>query len=131
MSLKPEEKLKSAIEKKLFLVKRLREKVVFRLKAAEDQFVHLKRELDYTFRVLDERPLEELILHYFPKNESLAPEDFPKGQPKLRTSDREEVVNFLVKIREKGSPVKGGDQANLPGMNDKTLGTTPNEVLQD
>jgi len=39
----------------------------------------LKRELDYTFRVLDERPLEELILHYFPKNESLAPEDFPKG----------------------------------------------------
>lgn len=93
--------------------------------------MHLKRELDYTFRVLDERPLEELILHYFPKNESLAPEDFPKGQPKLKSSDREEVVNFLVKIREKGSPTKGGEQPNLPGMTDKTLGLTPNEVVQD
>jgi hypothetical protein len=81
--MKPEEKLKSAFEKKFFIVKRLREKVVFRLKAAEEQFVQLKRELDYTYRVLDERPLEELILHYFPKNESLAPENFPQGQPKL------------------------------------------------
>jgi hypothetical protein len=107
---------------------------VFRLKAAEDQFVHLKRELDYTFRVLDERPLEELILHYFPKNESLAPEDFPKGQPKLKSSDREEVVNFLVKLREKGSPSKNGQDAagvNLPGMTDKTSGTTPTQVVLD
>ena len=34
--MKPEEKLKSALEKKLFIVKRLREKVVFRLKAAQE-----------------------------------------------------------------------------------------------
>ncbi len=78
----------------------MREKIVFRLKAAEDQFVYLKRELDYTFRVLDERPLEELILHYYPKNDSLKPEDFPGGgEPPMPIKDREEVVNFLVKLR--------------------------------
>jgi hypothetical protein len=36
MSVDPLEKMKSALDKKLFLIKRLREKIIFRLNAAEE-----------------------------------------------------------------------------------------------
>jgi hypothetical protein len=66
MSMTPQERMKTALEKKLYLVRRLREKIIFRMKAAEEQFIQLKRELDYTYRVLDEEPLEELVERYHP-----------------------------------------------------------------
>jgi hypothetical protein len=54
MSLTLEERMKSAQEKKLYKIRRLRDKVTFRLRSAEEQFIQLKKELDYFYRVLEE-----------------------------------------------------------------------------
>lgn len=70
MSMSHEARLLTALEKKVHRIKKLREKVGFRMKAAEEQFIQLKRELDYTFRQLEEVPLDHLVAQYHP-NESI------------------------------------------------------------
>ena len=69
MSLTLEERMKSAQEKKLYKIRRLRDKVTFRLRSAEEQFIQLKKELDYFYRVLEEQPLDDLVKHYHPDDE--------------------------------------------------------------
>lgn len=65
----------------------------------------MKRELDYTYRVLDETPLEDLVKLYHPKEKELTKGDMPKTGPPLPLHLREQAVNNLIK----NSPVKNVD----------------------
>lgn len=130
MSMTPQERMRTALDKKLYLIRRLREKIIFRMKAAEDQFIQLKRELDYTYRVLDEQPLEELVQHYHPKDSPLRKEDMPERGIPLSLQMRMQGVHNFIHTRK--SPVKeGGGKTEMPTMLDKPLGQTPNEVITD
>ncbi len=90
MSMSHEEKTQTPLEKRANRIRIMREKVIYRMKAAEEQFVHFQRELDYAFRLLAEEPLDDVINRYH-LNEVVA------QMPPLAARDKQSVINEIIR----------------------------------
>jgi hypothetical protein len=89
-------------------VKRIREKVLFRLQQAEEQFHHFLKELDYAWRLLEEQPLSGLVNKYHPLEQEVVKPGETLAVP-LSIAQKELAIQRMIQGRLESSPEKNTD----------------------
>ena len=97
MSLTHEDRLLSVMDRKKNLMQRIRDKVVFRMRSAEEQFKQFLKELDHAYRVLEEEPLGALVHKYHPIDVSVHHET---TKPPLTVKEKEDAIEVMAQERE-------------------------------
>lgn len=130
MSLTHEERLQDAMDRKNFRIRKIRDKVLYRLKAAEEQFGHFLKELNYAWQLLEEQPLAALVNKYHPVDTEVKELDAKGGpdKPPLTVAEKEQAIHHMIQQKRlvEGSP----DKEYVIRTPNKDDPTTPENVLK-
>lgn len=94
------------MERKGFRIKKIRDKVLYRLKAAEEQFRHFLNELDYAWRLLEEQPLSGLVDKYHPIDTEVKEGELGEKKPPLSVAEKELAIQHMIQMKRMESPEK-------------------------